>query len=216
MALFIIVGGGAIEKSLASLLSSEGNDVVLIEKDDEKAKKVAETVDCLVIWGDATNTDILRDAKIESADGIAILTNDDNSNLMICQLAKRFGVESVVVRVNDPTKRELFIPLKITAAISPTSALVSYFKNALLKGSSRSIMTLANGKAEIMEIPVPEEFDGRKIGDVGMSKDVRIGCVYRNGEVIIAHGNIILNKGDLVTIIAKTDAIKEALKAFKV
>lgn len=216
MALFIIVGGGAIEKNLASLLSHEGNDVVLIEKDDEKAKKVAETVDCLVIWGDATNSDILRDAKIESADGIAILTNDDNSNMMICQLAKRFNVESVVVRVNDPAKRELFIPLQITAAISPTSALVSYFKNALVKGSSRSIMSLANGKAEIMELPIPEEFDGKKVEEIGMSKDVRVGCIYRNGEVLIAHGKVVLNKGDIITIIARTDAIKEAFKTFKI
>jgi len=216
MALYIIVGGGPIEKDLANILSQEGYDVVLIEKDEDKAKKIAETVNCLVIWGDATNADILKEAKIEIADGIAILTNDDNTNMMISQLAKKFNVESIVVRVNDPAKRELFIPLKITAAISPTSVLVSYFKNALVKGSSKSIMSLANGRAEIIEFPIPEELDGKKIEEIGMSKDVRVGCIYRNGDILIAHGKVVLNKGDVISVIARTDAVKEASKIFKI
>ena len=88
----IIVGGGGIGKTLATHLVSEGHEVVIVEKDSERAKYLAEHLDCIIIHGDGSITEVLKDAGADRADSAVVLTNDDNINLTICQILKKFSV----------------------------------------------------------------------------------------------------------------------------
>lgn len=216
MSLYIIVGGGDPEVELAKLLLGEGHDVVVIEKEKSIAEKLASTLECLVINGDAANLETLKDAKIEKANGIAILTNDDNTNLMITQFAKKLNVRTIVVRVNDAAKRDFFSSLGLTAVISPTSVIARTVRNALVEGSEKTIMTFGNGKAELMEVPVPEGLVGKRIVDIGMPEDTRVVCIYRKGDIVIAHGNKVLENGDILVVVVKVSAVKELLNKFAV
>lgn len=214
MGLYIIVGGGDSEIELAKLLLGEGHDVVIIEKEEDIAEKLADELECLIINGDATDLETLKDAKIEKADGIAILTNDDNTNLMITQFAKKLNVKTIVVRVNDAAKKDFFTPLGLTAVISPTSVIAKTVKNSLIEGSEKTLMTFGNGKVELMEIPVPDGLVGKKIIDLGMPEEARVACIYRKGDVVIAHGNKVLEKGDVLAVVVKVSAVKELLDKF--
>lgn len=208
----VLVGCGGVGKALATHLINEGNELVIIEQDDERAKNLAENMDALVIHGDGSSTEILKDAGVEKADAVAVLTADDNTNLTVCQILKKFSVPRIVSRVNDPSKKDLYIALEITAAISPAAAVVSYFKNALTKGTSRSIVSIANGKAEVVELRIKKDgLDGKKIRDLGLPEDCIIGVISRGGEVIIGTGDTIIKKEDTLTIITKTDIIKEVV-----
>jgi len=214
MSLYIIVGGGDSETELAKLLLGEGHDVVVVEKEKAIAEKLASTIECLVINGDAANLETLKDAKIEKAGGIAILTNNDSINLMITQFAKKLNVKTIVVRVNDAAKKDFFTPLGLTAVISPSSVIAKTVRNALVEGSEKTLMAFGNGKAELMEIPLPDGLAGEKILDLGMPEDARVVCIYRKGDIVIAHGNKILEKGDVLVIVAKVSAVKELLNKF--
>ncbi|CEG13186.1 putative Trk system potassium uptake protein TrkA homolog [groundwater metagenome] len=214
MSLYIIVGGGDSERELAKLLLGEGHDVVVVEKEKEIAEKLAGILECLVINGDAANLETLKDAKIEKADGIAILTNNDSINLMITQFAKKLNVKTIVVRVNDTAKKDFFNPLGLTAVISPTSVIALTVRNSLVEGSEKTLMIFGNGKVELMEIPLPEGLTGKKIVDLGMPEDTRVACIYRKGDIIIAHGNKVLEKGDVLVVITKVGAVKELLGKF--
>ncbi|ODS41823.1 MAG: hypothetical protein MSIBF_00145 [Candidatus Altiarchaeales archaeon IMC4] len=208
----ILIGGGVTGETLANHLIGEGNEVVIVESDEERSKYLAENIDALVIHGDGSSTGILNDAGIDHADAIAVLTHEDNTNLTICQIAKKFNVGRIVARANDPAKKDLYIGLGITAAISPITALVSYFKNALTQGSRRSILSIANGAAEIIEMKVAnDKINGRKIKDIGLPKDALIAGIYRHGEILIGCGDEILHNEDLLTIITKTSAVKEVI-----
>ncbi|VVB53794.1 Trk system potassium uptake protein TrkA [uncultured archaeon] len=208
----IIVGIDNTGKALANHLIAEGHEVVLVERDDERAKSLAESMDALIIHGDGSNTEILRDAGIERADAAAVLTPDDNTNLTICQILKKFKVPRIVAMVNDTKKKDLYIGLDITAAISPVTALVSYFKNALVQEGSRSVASIANGNAELLEVRFSNhKLDGRKIKDMGLPGGVLIAVVYRNGEVIIASGDTIVKKNDVLTVVTRTDVVKDVL-----
>jgi trk system potassium uptake protein TrkA len=211
----IIIGGGVAGSTLAKHLSSEGHEIVLVERDEERAKVLAESTDGLVIHGDGSEPGILKDAGVERADAVAILTRDDNTNLTICQQLKKYDIR-VVARVNDPNKQDLYLSLEIAAAISPISAIVSYFKNALTIGNGRSIISLAKGKAEIIEIALKnEKLDGRKICDIKMPPGAIIPLINRGGEVIIGNPNEILKLNDLLTIVAKTESAKDAVDLIK-
>jgi trk system potassium uptake protein len=206
----IVIGCGSIGKSLANHLISEGHEVVIVENDDERSKAVAESLDAIVIHGDGSSTDILKDAGVERADAVAVLTADDNTNLTICQILKRFKVPKIVARVNEPDKKDLYISLEITAAISIVSAAVSQIKNALTKDKGRSMISIAGGNAEVVEIKLSnDKLDGRKVKDVGLPYGALIGVVYRKGEVIIAADDTILKKDDILTVITKTDVIQD-------
>lgn len=211
----IIIGGGTSGSTLAKHLASEGHEIVIVEKDEERAKALAESMDCLVIHGDGSEPDILKDAGVERADAVAILTRDDNTNLTICQQLKKYDVR-VVARVNDPNKQDLYLGLEIAAAISPISAMVSYFKNALTISNSRSIISIAKGKAEIIELTMKnEKFDGKKVSDVKLPPGAIIGLINRSGEVIIPTPNEILRLNDLLTIITKTESAKDVSDLLK-
>jgi trk system potassium uptake protein len=212
----IVIGCGSIGKSLVNHLISEGHEVVIIESDDERAKSLAETLDAIVIHGDGSSTEVLKDAGLDRADAVAVLTADDNTNLTICQILKKFKVPKIVARVNEPDKKDLYIGLEITAAISIVSAAVSQIKNALTKEKGRSMISIAGGNAEVVEIRLTNErLDGKKVKDVGLPFGALIGVVYRKGEVVIANDETILKKEDVLTVITKTDVIQDVTTILK-
>ncbi len=211
----IIIGCGGLGSALAKHLASEDHEIAIIEEDEKRAKELAENMDALIIHGDGSEPEILKDAGIERADVVVILTKDDNTNLTICQIVKKFNVKRIVARVNDPSKQDLYIGLDITAAISPITAVVSYFKNAITQ-SSRSLASIAKGKAEIVEIKVSnEKLDGRKIRDIDLPQGAIIGIITRNGEVLIGSPDEIVKKNDLLTIITKTEVAKDVITMLK-
>ena len=212
----ILVGGGGTGKALATHLINEGHEVVIVEKDEEKAKSLAEAMDALIIHGDGSDTEILKDAGVDRADAVAVLTADDNTNLTVCQILKNFNVKRIVARVNDPVKKDLYIGLDITTAISPHSAVVSYFKNALTKETTKSMVSIAGGNAEVIELKVTNpNIDGKRIRDIELPAGAIIGVLYRKGEVIISTGRTVLRKDDVATVITKTDVIKDVLKILR-
>jgi trk system potassium uptake protein TrkA len=212
----LIVGGGSTGRALSTHLIGEGHEVVIVEDDEERAKSLAESMDALIIHGDGSDPEILKDAGIDRTEAAAVVTPDDNTNLTVCQILKKFNVPRIVARVNDPGKKDLYIGLQITAAISPTAAVVSYFKNALTQGTSKSMMSIANGLGEVIELRVSNEaLDGKRIKDIGLPQGSIIAVIYRNGEIIIGTGNTILKQNDILTIIAKTDVMKDVMNIFK-
>jgi len=208
----ILVGCGSIGKALATHLINEGHEVVIIEEDEDKAKSAAENIDAIIIHGDGSSVDILKDAGVERADAVAILTNDDNTNLTVCQMVKKFNVPKIVARVNDPDKKDLYLGLEITAAISVVSAAVSHFKNALTKEKGRSMLSIAGGEAEVIEIKLTnKKLDGLKIKDLGIPNGAIVGAIFRNGEVIICNQDTIVRDEDVLTLITKTDVIRDVM-----
>jgi len=211
-----IIGCGGTGAALAKHLISEENEIVIVEKDEKRAKELAESMDALIINGDGSNPEILRDAGIEKADAVVILTKDDNTNLTICQIVKKFDIKRIVSKVNDQSKQDLYIGLKITAAISPIAAVVSYFKNAITQGTSKSIASIGKGKAEIVEVKLEsDELDGKKIKDIDLPPGAMVCLISRNGEIIIASLDEILKKNDLLTIVTKTEASKDVTTMLK-
>lgn len=208
----ILVGCGRTGEALAKHLISEGHEVVIVEQDGDRSKALAEELDALIIHGDGTDTNILKDAGVERANAVAVMTSDDNTNLTACQILKKFNVPRVVAKVNDPKKKDLYIGLGITASISPIAAVVSYFKNALISSSSKSITSIAGGNAEVLELKLSNGgLDGKRIKDIGLPDGAIIAVIYRNGEVVIGAGGTVLQTGDVLTVITKTEVVKDVL-----
>ena len=101
----IIVGCGRLGANIASTLSDGGENVIIIDKNPDAFCKLSTSFGGIVMTGDATDMTVLNNAKIEKATAIVSVTNNDNTNIMVAQLAKEmFNIEKVISRLYDPER----------------------------------------------------------------------------------------------------------------
>lgn len=199
----IIVGGGEIGLNTANVLSAKEHDLVLIESDEARAKAIANEIDALVIHGDGTDMATLNDAGAPKADAIIAATNDDKTNLMICEIAKTMGVPKIIARVAKSEDEELFTKLGISGTISTVGIAVSRIKNLLMQRSSeRIIYELGKGDVQVLAITLPK--DSRLVGTAAVIKKAVIGTIYRNGDLILPVESTKFEEEDVLVLTAKT------------
>ncbi|MBW2980842.1 NAD-binding protein [Candidatus Woesearchaeota archaeon] len=207
----VIVGAGESGRTLANMLSSENQEVSLIEKEEKIAEDTAKEIDALVIKGDATEYSILKDAGIEKADAVIALTDDDKTNLMVCEIAKSSKITKILSRVNSPKNEELFTKLGITSVVPLVSLEITKIKNMLEPGRERVIAELGEGDVQVIEATLGEK--SRLIGrDEASIKGAVIGAIYREGDIVIPEKGAKLKEGDVLVIIAKSKGIDKITK----
>ena len=101
----IIVGCGRLGSMLANTLSDAGDDVTVIDGNPDSFIKLSPDFGGLSIAGNGTEISVLKKAEIDHADAVIAVTNNDNTNIMIAQIAKEmFNVKHVIARLYDPEK----------------------------------------------------------------------------------------------------------------
>ena len=207
----IVVGGGIVGRRLLSIAQHNGDEVTVIERDEDRANDVAVTFDCLVVNADATSEATLREADPDEADAVVSTTGDDAANLMILMLAKRAGVDSLVSTVNDPDHLELFRSLGANAIGNPEQMVADYLYRAMRRPSIRDVLPLGDG-VEVFEVSVAEEaaVAGRSLAEADanglLRGETRVLSIERREEVVVPDGDTRFQPGDLVTVFTKTEA----------
>ena len=187
----LIVGGGNIGFYLAKNLEtdSEGVRVKIIEKNKDRAEFIAnELNNTIVINGDGLDEDVLKEANIEEAETILSLTNDDENNIMVCVLAEKNNPNKrTIALVNKQNYSLLQTSLKIDDLVDPRLTTVSTILKHVHKGTIETVYTLLDGEYEFIEAEVLEtsELISKSIKDSNLPKEIRIGAIVRNKDVII-------------------------------
>jgi len=133
----IIVGCGRVGAQLAQALSSDGHNVVIIDKKTESFKRLGSDFNGITITGVGFDSEILKRAGIERANALAAVTNGDNSNIMVSEIAKKiYNVPQVITRIYDPLRADIYKKFGLNT-ISTTSIVAEIFKSAILKKSSK-------------------------------------------------------------------------------
>lgn len=110
----IIVGCGRLGASLASRFSENGGNVLVIDEDKNSFRKLSPDYGGMVIQGDATEISVLKRAEIKNATSVIAVTNHDNTNIMVAQLAKElFHIDNVIARLYDPDRECVYRELEI-------------------------------------------------------------------------------------------------------
>jgi trk system potassium uptake protein TrkA len=212
----IIVGGDRFVEEFAEILIKEKNDVVIIENNDKRAEELATKLDALVLHGDGTSKEILEDADIKHVDAVVAMSGDDKVNLMVCELAKSYNVPNIIARVNQASNQNIFIELGISKLINTTISVVSLFKKALEKSGTNFLNFTAGDKAEIFEINITDKSDflDKSVKDV--QKGFIICCIYRKGEFLLPKPNVVIKQGDVLTVCAPVEKVKDIEKALQI
>ncbi|MDI6884783.1 MAG: cation:proton antiporter [archaeon] len=207
----LIVGGGGVGRDLAERFLKRGENVVIIDNNEEKCKKALK-MGIRAIHGNAEDVANLKKAGIEHAKYLVVTTDQDNTNLLVCQIAKtKFGFtgEKLVARVNDPENLQAFMDLDIRS-ISPVIA-TALMLDGMVGHHDLFTMCEVSDEGDILEVKVSNKrVVGKAIKEISLPEDSLIVMVRREGKSIIAHGETKLLDGDYATIIGKLDAVQEA------
>ncbi len=205
----IVIGGGRIGEYLVSMLVDEGHNIALIEKDDEKARHMAENYDILVIKGDGSEASYLEDAGINKADVLVACTGNDQVNFVACQLAKHtYNVGKVIARTTNPSNKILYESLGVDVVISTTEVAAKAIY-AGIKGFT-SVLTFS-GDVELLQVRV-DKFSpivDRKISDIHMPWGSIIATILRKGQIIVPRGDEVIKEGDELAIVTKKGVEKK-------
>lgn len=217
----IIVGAGEIGTPLIEMATDKGHEVVVIEVNKGRAEKIADTYDCLVVNADATSMDTLEDARITQADALITTTDQDATNVMVCLLAKRLEVPSVVSVVHNPDHRPLFKEIGVSTMENPQRLIAEHLFRTVVRPSVIDYMSIGDD-AEVFEITVGESapIAGKTIRDAAsehlLNQNLLIVTIERNGEgdPITPKGGTELLPGDLVTVYSAVGATPEITDVF--
>ena len=110
----IIIGCGRLGANLANMLSDEGENVLIMDKTKESFRRLASNYGGLSVVGDGMEFNKLKESEIERASAVIVVTNDDNTNIMVAQIAREiFNVQKVIARLHDPDCENVYQELGI-------------------------------------------------------------------------------------------------------
>ena len=110
----VIIGCGRLGANLANTLSEEGENVLILDQNKDSFRKLSSSFGGLAVEGDGTELETLKAADVQRADTVIAVTNNDNINIMIAQIAKEcFSVKKVISRLFDPERECVYQELGI-------------------------------------------------------------------------------------------------------
>lgn len=209
-----IVGGGNVGFMVAEALAYDRANIAIIEQNEERCEKLAQWLPhALVLRGDGTDIELLQQERIEDADVMVAVTDDDGNNLLVALLSKQLGIPKVVTRVGRARNRKLFTRVGIDAPLTPRAAAVKEVLNWLKVDDIDHIATI-DDHAEVIEAVYPLAAAPGRVADLGSPADILIGAIVRDTNVIIPRGDTVIEPGDhllVVTLSENTEAVEQWL-----
>jgi len=208
----IIVGAGEVGYYISQKLSEENQDVILIDKDPEKIRRITENLDVQAILGSGTSPETLRASGIKEAEMLVAATDSDEVNLFACLLAKNLNPYILkVARVRSPEyleEKELFSQdfLGVDRIINPVSAMVDQIRSLMTVPGASDVVDFEEGRVKLIGITVKPDspFVDRQLASFrGVEGKVLVGAIVRGEQVLIPRGEDTIRANDLVYLVVK-------------
>ncbi|MFQ5663861.1 MAG: NAD-binding protein [Terriglobia bacterium] len=205
----VVMGGGRVGYFLTKALLENNIEVTIIERSEKIYELVTHQVDCPVLLGDGSSTQVQEQAGVGRANVFVAVTNHDHDNLIACQIAKqRFGVPKTIARVKNPRNEVVMQQLGVDVTVSSTSLITSLIQSELPTSRIRTVLDLRTGGLELMEYSLDSDspVTGKPLRDLNLPADCNIVTVIRQGDAIIPRGDSVLQSGDMVLTLVRISA----------
>ncbi len=200
----VVVGCGRVGSQLATLLSVEGHNVVVIDRDEEAFRRLGSTFNGVTIKGLGFDEEVLEEAGLREADAFAAVTNLDNTNLMAAEVARKlFGVRHVVARLYNPVRERTYQQLNLDY-VCGTTLVAETLMEKIKSGHGHHLSTV--GDVEVIEFKCSEHAEGKRIRDIEIDHGFRIAAVLRGASTFIPKEETIVKSGDIMVAAVKDEA----------
>ena len=219
----MIAGGGNIGLRVANRLE-KNYQVKLIEFNRQRCEELTHHVqsNTLVLYGDATDEDLLDQENVQEVDTFIALTNDDENNIMSALLAKRMGARRVISLIQRKVYADLVQGGQIDIALAPSNATLSELLRHIRRGDVVAVHRLRRGGAEVIEMVVHGDAQsshviGKPLAHVKLPKGVVIGGIVRDKQVLMLGDEEQIESGDhVILFVENRRLVPEVEKLFQV
>lgn len=214
----LIIGGGHVGYIVADELIKTGISVKIIEHNEERAKWLAERLDCIVIHGDALDRSLLDEEAIGGMDDFLALTNDDETNILVSLIAKSYDIGHIITLVNRPVYSDLVRQIGIENTISPRLTTAAAILRHVRKGRIFGMSALGDGSLEVLEAEAlkTSAIVGTPLRHLDLPKSAVIAAIIRGDEVIIPDGTSVIEPLDHVILVIESASLKQIEQLFEV
>lgn len=222
----IILGAGQVGASLAENLADESNDITIIDTNQARLRELRDRLDIGVINGEGSHPDVLVQAGVEDADMLVAVTNNDEINMVACQVAHSlFRTPTKIARVRATaylTNHKLFCndAIPIDVLISPEQLVSDYIYRLIETPGALQVLDFAEGKVQLVAVKayhggplVGQEL--RFLREHMPSVDTRVAAIYRRGKAIMPTGASVIEADDEVFFLAAKNDIRAVISELR-
>ena len=210
----IVIGCGRAGAGLAQVLTLRGHTVSVVDHDAAAFERLGAAFKGQRVVGIGFDRDVLLQAGIESADGLAAVTASDEANVVVARVAGQvFRVPRVVARVYDPRKAEIYARMGLPT-IAPVTWGINRIADLVCYSPLETILSLGSGEVEIVESETTPLLVGRTVKELTVPAEIHVVAVSRGGKTFLPTLGTVLQDGDrvhLAVLSASTDRLASLL-----
>lgn len=216
----MIVGAGKLGYKLAESMVLEDIDVTVIDNNPKVIDFVNEHLDVLTVSANGIDINILKELGISQYNLLVASTDSDETNTLICSLAKKLGCEKTIARIRNSEYMEQLDFIKaemgIAHIVNPDLATAQAMEKYLLKNYNFYSGEFASGKIRMIDFNIEhmKEFVGKKLAELENFDKLLITAISRDGDIIIPDGSTELLANDTIHVIGKSDDINNLNNRF--
>ena len=215
----MVFGGTEMGEQVAKVLASQLDEIKIIEENKDRCVELTEMLaeNVSIICGDGRNTDLLAEESIRDYDAFAALTDSDETNVLACVVAKRFGVGTTIADVENVEYIRLAEEMGVDTVINKKLLTAGRIFKFTISSKARFVKYMSGTKAEVLEYTVPpgSAITKAPLKDLGFPKGAVIGGVVRGSEAFIAVGDTHIEAYDRVAVFSMPESVKEVDRFFK-
>ncbi len=205
-------GASFFTRMFKKIIPGKNRQVHFIEMDYDKCKSLIDRYpESRVTHADISDEGILESGEIEGYDLLLTATGNQELNIITAMYAKKMGIDRTIALVQKKGYINIAQDLGIDVVVSLNNALVNSILKIIRRGNIRSVHTISDSMFEIIEFALEKgsSIVGKAVKDIKLPKQSLILLVVRQNEHILPHGDMTLQMGDRVLVIARTDDIKK-------
>ena len=212
----IIAGAGEVGRHLAKMLSSENQDIVLMDNDENRIKDLDSNYDLLTKVGSPTSIKDLEEAGVAEADLFIAVTPEESINMTACMLANNLGAHKTLARIDNseysqPKNKDFFEKLGVAHLIYPEMLAAHEIAASLKTSWLRQRTSFCDEALTLLVIKVRENsvIINRTFSTGYFNhKQYRIVAIKRNNHTIIPAGSDMVLAGDIVYFITTNEHLE--------
>lgn len=215
-----VAGGGRVGGHLVAQLD-ENYAIKVIDHNKQNCEVLANALtESIVLYGDATDRELLLDEQIEHCDVFCALTNDDDANIMASLQAKKLGAKQVIALINRPEYIDLVEQKSIDVVINPQQATIGSVLTRIRQGDVLQVHAMRNFNAEVMDVRVHGDvvdasIVGRSIDALDLPAKIRLGGVIRGPVFLLPSSSLKIQHADrLIVFVADKTILHKGDKLF--
>ena len=218
----VVVGCGKIGSAIIASLVKEGHDIVAVDRNQTFVNNITNIYDVMGLCGNGADSDILKEAGVETAELFVAVTGSDELNMLSCFLARKLGAKNTIARIrdheyNDQSLGFLKENLELSMAINPELLTAKELFNILKFPSAVKIETFSRGNLEMIEFRLKPDsvLDGMTLMEMRDKHKAKVLVCYvqRDDEIFIPDGNFALKSGDRIGLTASQNELEKFFRS---